>query len=328
MVEFSVVRPVSSFHAVPLPWEVVAVNIHIFRRFAFALAAMCTVAPYRPACADGVMLPDIAEYRARRERTLITEPEQKEVIVYRNGIEDLIISPRFAGPVSRFAWIIPVPSRPTVKKQDGALFHELARLIRPLGKKSTRSKGAAGIERAAPVEVLERKQVGAYDVAVLKADDPKALLSWLKANRFAVTPAAEAPIQAYIKEGWTFVAARVNVPDAARGLSAGTLAPIRMTFRTAQPIYPLRLSAANPDPFVVLVYVIVPTGPASRSRDIVVHHHGGGSRPLAALWSGLARLDDAPTLAKIVDGPAAVHVWDRTYHPRECSVDLKFSISR
>lgn len=49
-------------------------------------------------------------------------------------------------------------------------------------------KGATELAPRASVQVLERKQVGAYDVAVLKATGSGALMEWLKTNRFAVPP--------------------------------------------------------------------------------------------------------------------------------------------
>ncbi|MBM3492877.1 MAG: DUF2330 domain-containing protein [Armatimonadetes bacterium] len=160
---------------------------------AIGLAALIGMSP---ADADGIMLPDAAEFRARRERAMIHEPEQKAAIIYGNGIEDLIISPRYEGPAKRFAWIIPVPTRPTAEERgersegrDRALFHELARLTEPVPVKGGRRRKSAGAARTQGVEVLERKQVGAYDVAALRADDAKALMRWLEANGFAITPA-------------------------------------------------------------------------------------------------------------------------------------------
>jgi hypothetical protein len=218
-------------------------------------AAMLTLGTATAACADGIMLPPDVQARLHQQ-SYVSEPEQKAAVLYRNGVEDLIISPTFAGPVERFAWVIPVPSRPKVDKVDGALFHELGKLAFPMPAALPGPADRSG--KVAGVAVLERKQVGAYDVAVLEATDSQALYRWLRANKFAVQPAAKERLGQHIAEKWTFVAARVNVPRAARALATGTLAPIRLTFRTAEPIYPLRLSGANPEPFLVLVYYIVP----------------------------------------------------------------------
>ena len=208
--------------------------------------------------ADGFMVPDEATWKMMMERSYINEPEQKAVIFFSKGKEDLIISPSYEGAADRFAWIIPVPARPKVDILKGALFHELKDIVAPPRPPAGKSLG----KQSAPalmVEVLERKVVGAYDVSVLRSSDGKALLNWLKANKYHVPPKALGPINYYVKQKWTFVACRVNVPKSAKGLRTGTLAPLRMTFPAKQPVYPLRLSSANPRQFSMLVYLLVPS---------------------------------------------------------------------
>src|SRR5947208_13099322 len=90
-----------------------------------AAAGFC--APPVPARADGMMIsPEQA--RKRRERNLINEPDQKALVFFSKGKEQLVISPGFREAPDRFAWIIPVPSKPVVAVVEGAIFHELARL--------------------------------------------------------------------------------------------------------------------------------------------------------------------------------------------------------
>ncbi len=298
-------------------------GIGICRRCLMALAVLTLS---MTALADGVFFPDEAAYRRHRERVLINEPEQKAVVLYRNGIEDLIISPRFDGPAARFAWIIPVPSRPKVDKVAGALFHEIVGIVSPPRK--FKAMGTAGIARTAGVAVLERKQVGAYEVAVLQAGDASALVKWLKANRFAIPSAAKGPIKQHIKEKWTFVAARVSVPQAERGLRTGTLAPIRLTFPTSKPIYPLRMSALNPEEFLVHVYLVLPRLPGKPDPRVVtldavaLHRHvGHGPR-----WVGTPAAAKSPTLARLVNGPCAIYPFRLNYRPVNCSEDLTFQL--
>jgi hypothetical protein len=150
-------------------------------------------------------------------------------------------------------------------------------------------------------------------------------MRWLRQNDFAMVPAAENPIRAHIREGWTFVAARVAAPEAASGLGSGTLAPIRLTFRTGVPVYPLRLSGANPSKFQVLVYAIV-TGPAARNGAIAVRDAGSVSwRRLFAAWAGNVATAEAPTLSKLVQGDARIFIHQRMYDPAECTRDITFA---
>lgn len=215
------------------------------------------------ALADGMYAPSQVNYQAwaaHRERTLVNEPSQKAMVMLRNGLENLVISPGVEGNATDFAWIIPVPKRPQMDIVKGALFHELARLIAPEPPRASQAMGFGGqrVAGAAPpaVTVIERKVVGAYDVSVLSATDSGALMRWLKQNRYHVMDAARKPIAQYIREGWTFVACRVKVPGDAAGLATGTLAPLKLTFPSTRLVYPMRLSAANPKPFDVLVYVV------------------------------------------------------------------------
>jgi hypothetical protein len=277
--------------------------------------------------ADGCFMPDAATFRKQRERALIHEPEQKAAIIFRDGVEDLIISPRFSGPASRFAWVIPTPSRPTIGKVAGALFHELAALVYRPAPASYEGRAMGGA-KAARVTVLERKQVGAYDVAVLQAGDSGALMRWLAGNGFAMVPAAEKPIRAHVAENWTFVAARVNVPQAATGLSDGTLAPIRLTFRTQRPVYPLRVSSANPAAFLVNVYFITQWRETDRPFLAVVRGPRLSDRGVTATSFVGDPARRAPTLARLARGNVAVYHHARRYEPGECVGDLTFELAR
>lgn len=284
-------------------------------------AAAITLAP--SLYADGTMLPEEALYRKHRQNALINEPEQKAVIYYRNGIEDLIISPRFEGPASRFAWVIPVPSRPKVDKLDGAIFHELERLTAPADRPRGGTFGGAPTKG---VDVLERRTVGAYDVAVLQAGQSDALVQWLRENGFALVPEVEGPMRAYVQERWTFVAMRVNVPDAAEGLRTGALAPIRLTFRSARCIYPLRVSSANPKPFAVTVFVVTPLDPDADPVGLRTIPHGLATSWVGrALWVGEPARSYAPTLARLAPGRVAVYLFHWNYRPEQCSGDLVFT---
>src|SRR5579859_3975564 len=80
---------------------------------------------------DGCLMPSDTAWRQQRERSLINEPDQKALIYFHNGQEQLVISPSFDGAVGEFAWVVPVPARPQVKILNGAPFHELARLVEP-----------------------------------------------------------------------------------------------------------------------------------------------------------------------------------------------------
>lgn len=271
----------------------------------------------RVALADGIMFAD----------RVINEPEQKAIIYFHNGEEDLIISPAYQGAVEQFAWIVPVPSRPKVEIMPGDLFGELLDYTGPLAPSSP-----------GEVAVLERKIVGDYDVSVLSASGSAGLTQWLSDNRYNVPEKAAKPLQNYIDKGWTFVACKVADPKAERGLRAGILKPLRLTFRTNRPIYPLKLSVANPEPFNLLVLLLMPT-PEIGDRWVALYPTPKGAlKPRSLVDSGFVFhftretiADDLPVLAKLTPGPVGLFYLcccydDSKVRPEQCIADLSWEV--
>lgn len=280
------------------------------------------------AVADGMFVPTEQQWREGRERSLINEPEQKAVVFFSKGTEQLIISPSYEGPSSSFAWVVPVPSRPKVEILKGSIFHELAELTMPK-RPITKSPLAT---RAAGVTVLERKTVGAYDVSVLSATDGQALMKWLKANKYHMPDKAVGPMKGYVKQGWTFVASRIKVPANSKGLRTGTLAPLRLTFKAKRPIYPMKLSSANSKQFDLLVYLVVPSADFDGKPDSIPTTVGLG--PLMrseTVWRATAsgyfwKRRAYPTLAKLYNGEMSIYSMQGHVTPNDCAQDMTWSL--
>jgi len=275
--------------------------------------------------ADGLLIPSKEQWEKMRERAYVNEPEQKAVVFFSRGWEDLIISPSYEGPASNFAWVVPVPSRPKVEILKGAIFHELANLVAP--SPPMIGKGRRGKALPSPqVEVLERKTVGAYDVSVLSAKDAKALWTWLAANRYHLPIRAVEPAKWYVRRDWVFVACRIKAPKSAKGLSTGTLAPLRLTFAASKPVYPIRLSSANPRPFALLLYLILPTGETRGFfRDVHIRLTSmPGKLPTAEAQRQATvkpRASSTPTLSRLCEKEVDIYVERRRLRPDECDDD-------
>jgi hypothetical protein len=288
---------------------------------ALTLLAACS------ALGDGGYFVDEATWNKHREQAYINEPQQKAVVFFSKGRQELIISPGYEGPSSSFAWVVPVPSRPKVEIVKGAIFHELMKLTAP---KPRVYKGGTrmGTELApGAVTVIERKTVGAYDVSVLSATDGDALMKWLRANSYHLPDQAAEPIKGYVKQKWTFVACRVKVPGTAKGLQTGTLAPLRLTFATKTPVYPLRLSSVNPKRFEVLVYTIVPRAEVpDQTGNIGIQGQPGTSGVMQQYsYATLARgQKQYPTLAKLGAQEMRVYVTRARPEPAECTKDMRW----
>ncbi len=102
------------------------------------------------------------------------------------------------------------------------------------------------------VSVLRSEQVGVYDVSVIKGKSGAAVTEWLKANGFAAGAGAETVFADYVKRGWCFLAAQV----AAEAGAGVTHHPLKVTFATSTPVYPLRLTGVDAEPLQLDLHVI------------------------------------------------------------------------
>ncbi|MCE9635033.1 MAG: DUF2330 domain-containing protein [Planctomycetes bacterium] len=95
------------------------------------------------------------------------------------------------------------------------------------------------------VRVLDRRTVGAFDAAVVTAQEPADLRHWLDENGY-VAPASIDPVVAeYVREGWVFVATKLRADATAEDVR--NVAPLSFRFPAKEPVYPMRLTGAvNP----------------------------------------------------------------------------------
>jgi HEAT repeat protein len=214
----------------------------------------------------------------------INEPTQKAVILYDAGREDLLLQVKYEGPLQEFGWLIPVPSVPKVERSSMDAFYELSELTqRNFGRDSQGETVAMGLANGKgieePVKVIETKTVGAYEVAILSAPDAGGLDRWMKANGYSIPDGKEEIVNDYIRRGWFFVAAKIqlngrpgfklispNGKDSAatirtqasvqKKLATGELHPLLISFDTAKCIFLLRISAAAAKPSEVSLYVL------------------------------------------------------------------------
>ena len=218
----------------------------------------------------------------------INEPTQKAIVVYDAGREDLILQVKYEGPVDEFGWLIPVPDLPTVQEGSMECFYELSQYTQEhfeprLGGRATLSAGRSkgeDKEKPEPVKVIEIKTVGAYEIAVLSTKDSGALEKWLEANQFYFPANKTDVIDAYVKQQWYFVAARINFSKSGGfqllstsrqaqnepianysthlKLASGELNPLQISFASDRCVYPLKISSVNNKPSEVQVYVLSP----------------------------------------------------------------------
>jgi len=218
----------------------------------------------------------------RNEQADIHEPEQKALILFDRGLEDLVLEARYEGAVSDFGWIVPLPSRPRMRPDDPKIFEELSRRTQdfhaPTSPRSARMKATMGMSREIGVTKLERARVGVYEAVVVQGSDGKSLERWLAANDFRPPKGGAEVFDEYARRGWVFVALRI-APERAdsttqKALADGTLQPIRFRFATPEPVFPLRVSALGGADSDVLLYTLSPSPLVRRGGGREIWHAG------------------------------------------------------
>jgi hypothetical protein len=216
--------------------------------------------------ADGMVVAP-KDYRGSLE-----ERAQEALIVFHAGdeakpaTEDLILKIRVEGDASSFAWVVALPSEPTTAPEDGKLFEELHRYVQ---EQMSRAKWARSAERpagaaapahksAAPVEVISRKDVGSYDVAIVREKEAGTLNAWLADNGYRRVEGADDLFEWYRKKNYVFACVRVGDAARAEG-TAADLHPLRFSFTTGgrdAAYFPMRLTGLQTERFDVNLYVL------------------------------------------------------------------------
>jgi hypothetical protein len=112
--------------------------------------------------------------------------------------------------------------------------------------------------RLAGVEILSKKQVGVYDVKVIKASNALELINWLNEHKYQFTKQDEAAFNSYIQRGWCFVTARINTAELKKNefrSNEGVVNPLVMVFPSTGIVYPLKLTATVGSKTEILLYV-------------------------------------------------------------------------
>jgi hypothetical protein len=198
----------------------------------------------------------------------VLQPTQKVYIQWDGSQEKLLVQTKYQGPAEEMVWIVPVPSKPTVRLGDGAVFESLSKettlldisLTSFTGLQMTlRGGGSSGT--TSPAEWQE--QIGEYDVALLRPVGEEDVVQWLPANGFAIPDTVVPILNDYVRKQWWMVVAKIH-PDALTNitrdrLAQGLLHPLELTFASSACVYPMRLTSMAGGPVEELIYI---EGPA------------------------------------------------------------------
>lgn len=214
---------------------------------ATALASLVGLAamPAAQACACGGFVAS--------EGAQVAASSEYAVITWDGTTERVLLSMETLTQSAEAALLIPTPTPADAALAESTVFTELERLTAPeevvtydwwpdLG-----FGAGAGDAGAAPgateggVSVLDSRQLGDLEVAVLAADDADALSDWLGEHDYVMRDDLADALMPYVSEGWYYLAIRLTTE--AENLS-GALQPLDLTFDASQMIYPMRLSAS------------------------------------------------------------------------------------
>ena len=127
----------------------------------------------------------------------ISEPEQKAIIFFHEGIEELVLSVRYNGAVEEFAWLVPTPEPPRIEESRISLFKLMSAV-------TFNEKGGVMWKEqtlGAGVDVIDELTVGVFDLTVLSSDNAGDLRLWLEERGFAYDEEAERVLAGYIERG-------------------------------------------------------------------------------------------------------------------------------
>ncbi|MFP6645172.1 MAG: DUF2330 domain-containing protein [Candidatus Latescibacterota bacterium] len=130
----------------------------------------------------------------------------------------------YTGEAADFAWILPVPSRPSLAVSHNELFNQLQFATQPmfllewqegvddcgfLFPPFVRFEEASPTSAKDGVTVVAEERVGPYDTVVITADDPAAVVHWLADNGYQLGALGPELLAPYVEGGMHFLALRL-----------------------------------------------------------------------------------------------------------------------
>ena len=157
-----------------------------------------------------------------------------------DGTISAYVQIRYAGERDAFAWLLPVPSTPSVDVFPALAIQALDLATEPVYAfpqcfPLALPEGSAGAGH--DLRVI-RGAVGPFDTAILESESSEAIVQWLIDNDYRFTEAMVPMIEPYVEAGMSMVAMKL-LPDA----DVSDLQPVVLTYEAEQPMIPLQLTA-------------------------------------------------------------------------------------
>lgn len=195
----------------------------------------------------------------------IFEPNQRALIAWDGKEEILILSTDLrADRPTKVLEVLPLPSRPQVKKGSVETFRRAVDLINKMNatRPVTRSPDGQPRSKSLPAgRIVESKKIGAHDISVVEVVDPERFVDWAQehlakngASRKEIPAVLKKSVQEYIDDGYTwFVFDTVEL-----GSETVTQDAIVYRFKSDKLFYPLRISRTDEGETEVTLLIFTP----------------------------------------------------------------------
>jgi hypothetical protein len=195
--------------------------------FVYAISLLLNFVVIRPtqACACGMLV-------AENSKSIEMKSEQGLVVFNSKAEkEQLAINFQLEGTSNKSALVVPTPVKAEINQIKKEVFDDLDYLVSPPLKTAPMVGALPDSEN---VEVLERKTVGNFEIAALKANSYQDLYAWTEENNFKLAKEAENPIRSFIESGFV-----LNVIKLKKGADKSDINPLLFEFKTKKIFYPL-----------------------------------------------------------------------------------------
>jgi hypothetical protein len=198
------------------------------------------------ACGCGVIAPP--------DGVPATVSHERAIVSMNEGIETIEFTADMVSKANSVGILIPTPTKATVTAGDARTFDLIENAIKPKIVEETDIWGLSLVVPPPPdreVNDSHRVHVGPFVVSTIAPGDSKTMKQWLKRNGFTVTDEAMTTMQSYASQGWSITAVRVDSEQELKG----HIDPIRLSFRSADLVYPMRFARLSSTPSSIRLYV-------------------------------------------------------------------------
>lgn len=265
------------------------------------------------ACACGAVVSDAA---VNGETSIVAWDGQRQSI-------DMLMM--LDGSAKNAGWIMPTPAPAEITLGSHDAFSALASAVAP--KVVTKrvfhfgfggSDGSGGEPRStgSGAIVLSTTEIGPFTVTALTGSDASQVNTWLTRNGYQTRDDLVAAFQRYLDQGWVLQAVKLTTQQDAT--FRGSLPPLRLTFDTAEPVYPLRLSGHATVHQDVRIYVLAETPMAISSQP-------GDQAELDLIYAGRQNIADLDFDSPLVTNESVyLTAYEASFDPDDITDDVVF----